>query len=384
MFFGLFVLFLFLSLHPFTTYPLSLMLLKSWRGGAGPKTQPMAEQAPSFAICMCAYNEAAAIEEKCRNLLALKETRPNLQLLAYVDASTDQTAEILERYAPAITVVVSPDRHGKTHGMNRLVGMAKADILLFTDANVMLDLTVLDRLERYFADPEIGCVCGHLQYTNGADSGTAETGSLYWRLEEKIKQLESDLGSVMGADGSIFAIRRALHHPPPDNIIDDMYVSLMILCDGYRVVRAPDVMAYEEAVASMGAEFQRKIRIACQAFNVHRLLWPRLRRQDWLTLYMYVSHKLLRWLSIYSLGVAGLCFLALCASLGHPMLGLALIALALGPVLLGGRFGVRPFPKILSILTALVGAGIGVYRSLRGERFQVWASTSSLRPVTRS
>src|SRR6185295_2273749 len=109
---------------------------------------------------------------------------------------------------------------------------------------------------------------------------TAETGSLYWRLEEAIKRLESETGSVMGADGSIFAIRRALHRPPPPDIIDDMYVSLAIACDGHRVVRAGDARAEEESVGRSGEEFRRKVRISCQAFNVHRLLWPRLKRLD--------------------------------------------------------------------------------------------------------
>ena len=149
--------------------------------------------------------------------------------------------------------------------------------MVFTDANVMFAPDALPRLLRPFADPEVGCVCGHLVYTAPDGSPTAATGSLYWRLEERIKQLESRTGSVMGADGSIFAIRRALHRPPPRDIIDDMYVSLPMLCDGHRVVRAEDALAYEEIGLRPAEEFRRKVRIACQAFNVHRLLRPRLR-----------------------------------------------------------------------------------------------------------
>ena len=92
---------------------------------------------------------------------------------------------------------------------------------------------MLDKLRRTFEDPEIGCVCGNLIYTNGKDSVTASTGSLYWRLEEGIKRLEQETGSVMGADGSLFAIRRSLHQAPPDHIIDDMFVSFWVLIQGY-------------------------------------------------------------------------------------------------------------------------------------------------------
>ena len=284
------------------SYPLSLLAIRHWRRVPLPAA-PADAARPRFAICFCAYNEERVIEAKVRNLMALRERVPDLEILAYVDAATDRTAELLRAHASAIKLHVSPARRGKTHGMNLLVAQAEAPICVFTDANVMVDPDALDKLARYFSDPSIGCVCGHLVYVNPGESVTAATGSLYWRLEERIKQWETDTGSAMGADGSLFAVRRSLHRPVPEHIIDDMYLSLSILCDGYRVVRAPDVKASEESVVSGAEEFRRKIRIACQAFNVHRLLWPRLRRLAPLKIYKYVSHKWLRWLSIYFLEI---------------------------------------------------------------------------------
>ncbi len=154
-----------------------------------------------------------------------------------------------------------------------------------------------------FGDPAVGVVCGHLRYgAAAAGNATAATGSLYWRLEERIKQLESATGSVMGADGSIFAMRRSAYQPAPADLIDDMFVSLSALCAGGRVVRAEHAVAFEEQVSHPGEEFRRKVRIACQAFNVHRALWPRLRRLPALDRYKYVSHKLLRWFVAPSAG----------------------------------------------------------------------------------
>ena len=192
--------------------------------------------------------------------------------------------------------------------MNLLASKARAPILIFTDANVSMDLDCVGDFRRHFADPEVGCVCGSLVYTNDGASATASSGSAYWRFEEAIKKLEMESGSMMGADGSVFAIRRSLHKPPPEHIIDDMYVSLTILCSGYRVIQASDALAYEESVVSAREEFRRKIRIACQAFNVHRLLWPQLRKLDGITLYKYVSHKLIRWFTIYLLAIAAFAF----------------------------------------------------------------------------
>ncbi len=74
-----------------------------------------------------------------------------------------------------------------------------------------------------------------------------------------------------------------------------------------RIVRVADAVAYEAAVSRPAEEFRRKVRISCQAFNVNRALWPRLLRLPALDLYKYVSHKLLRWLSIYPAGGCGVC-----------------------------------------------------------------------------
>ncbi|MBI5716107.1 MAG: glycosyltransferase family 2 protein [Burkholderiales bacterium] len=383
---------LLLALHPFVTYPLSLLALRCWHralhrpscaapGSAAPgsSTPPCPPRRLSFAICTCAYNEARVIEAKLQNLLALRARHPGLEILVYVDASSDDTAAICRRHEGRIRLHVSERRTGKTHGMNLLVQSTQADIVVFTDANVMLDEQALDRLEAHFADAEVGCVCGNLIYTNAAESTTARTGSLYWRLEEGIKRLETDTGSVMGADGSLFAIRRALHRAPPDHIIDDMYVSFMVLCGGHRVVQASDVRAFEESVSSMREEFQRKVRIACQAFNVHRLLWPHLARLPALSLYKYLSHKLLRWFTIYLLGLAYAAFLALALVAGSVWMAAALAVPPLALWLLGYRFPVQPVAQAFDVLSALAGAGVGVWRSLSGHLYQTWTPAASIR-----
>jgi cellulose synthase/poly-beta-1,6-N-acetylglucosamine synthase-like glycosyltransferase len=372
--------FLLMATHPFVTYPLSLRLLKPRRGEA-----QAASAAPASAtLCLCAYREGAVIAAKARNMLAMRDASPiPLELLVYVDGEEDDTAQQLAAFGPAITVVPSPTRHGKSHGMRRLAEMARGEILVFTDANVMIDPGAMAALARHFADPRIGCVCGHLTYGNGAASDTSAVNSAYWRLEEEIKRLESGMGAVMGADGSLFAVRRRLAPAVPDDIIDDFYVSLTILCDGHDVIRAEDVRAREESVVDRGEEYRRKIRIACQSFNVHRLLWPRLRRLPALRLYAYLSHKLLRWFVAPALLAAAACAaLGLALLLGAvPAALLLAVAAALG---LGAlALGIGPARRGYEIWLAFWGTWLGVLRSLRGERFQTWTPAQSIRlPVS--
>src|SRR5258708_25389571 len=121
-----------LGLHPWTTYPLSLWLIRDWhrRSSSLPTPQGLVDAPETFALCCCAYNEERVIGDKIANCLALRQTHPELQILTYVDAATDRTAEILRQYESDIGLVVSPQRAGKTHGMNHLVGLADASVLV--------------------------------------------------------------------------------------------------------------------------------------------------------------------------------------------------------------------------------------------------------------
>ncbi len=330
---------------------------------------------------MCAYNEAAVIVTKACNLVELRARTSDLQILVYVDGATDDTAALLEPYGDTITVIVNPTRQGKTYGMHRLVEQATGDILMFTDANTVLDNDVVERLRGHFADPEVGCVCGYLQYRNPHASATSAVNSAYWRLEENVKRHETKLGCVMGADGSLFAVRRTLYPEVPDDIIDDLYVSLSVLCAGFKVIRAADVRCYELSVVDRNEEFQRKVRISCQAFNVHRLLWPRIRRLPALQLYCYVSHRLLRWFTVWTLaggllfGAAGLIAVAGIAG------AMAIAVMAVVSVAAYAMdFG--PIRKIYEIWLAFLATGLGVVRSLRGDRFRTWAPAQSIRQVS--
>lgn len=370
---GLAAFFLLLSIHPFVTYPLSLMLL---RRRQAPPVAP--DTLPTFAICVCAYNEERTIAEKARNMIAVADAVPHCELLVYVDGASDRTLERLEPFRDRINVVAAEVRRGKSHGMNVLVDRCTADIVVFSDANVELDLDVLPQIAPWFSDPAVGCVCGHLVYSNPDESAMSSSGSLYWRIEEAIKQLESDAFSVVGADGSLFAIRRTAHHVVPDDIIDDFYISMKILIDGMRVVRAPQALAYEKSATSTYDEFRRKIRIACQAFNVHRLIWPEIWPRPALA-YCYVSHRLLKWLIGYNLLLAGLFFLlaVLAVFPPAPVLGVLLILVAAFALLVAAKFG--PALKTLAMLLSFAGTAWGVWRSVRGDRFQTWTPTPSAR-----
>jgi cellulose synthase/poly-beta-1,6-N-acetylglucosamine synthase-like glycosyltransferase len=370
-----------LACHPFVTYPLSLLAVRAV-AGAMPRRALADTRSLKVAVLCCAYNEATVIGAKLANARELAAADPSTRFLFYTDGCTDRTAELIAADGTA-QLIASERRQGKSHGMNLLAAAAgDVDVLVFTDANVRVDPGAIAAVRRAFADPAIGCVCGHLVYVNPEESATADAGARYWSFDEWLKRLETDTGSCVGADGSLFAIRRALFAPVPPDIIDDFFTSLSIWCAGWRVVIAPDLVAYERSSSSSREEFRRKIRIACRAFNCHRLLWPRLARLPAWDLYKYLSHKLMRWVSGAWVALGAIA-LALALTAGGVPASIVLGGAALGGALLVGGASLRlaPIALLREALLAMAATVVGVACSLRGRRFQTWAQPETTRQV---
>ena len=359
-----------LVIYPYAIYPALLRL-------ARPKPVVVNRQANfSASLLFCAYNEEHAMPEKLANIELLKGRHRSLEVFAFDDGSQDTTYGQLSARPDLISVLRGTGRNGKAHGMKELARRASGDILIFTDANVTLREDAVENLSGYFADPAIGGVCGSLRYAGSDQSTTAAMGSIYWRLEEHIKDLESDSGNVMGADGSIFAVRRELYPGFPDTVLDDFTVSMEVLFRGKRLIKAKDVVAYERVVARRGEEFTRKVRIAARAYHTHQFLLPKLARLSLFDRFKYASHKLVRWFGGFFL-VLGAIFSLVAVTL------ISLPAAVILLVMLGSLawWSIHrdngAFAAASEIVIAMLATLIGVYRARRGETFAVWNPAKS-------
>ena len=370
--------FLVLALHSFVTYPLSLLLIRRVRGAkVRERDRESAKDRYSLAFVLCAYNEAAVIEDKIKNLIEIRRSLARCSIHVYADGCSDDTVARLEPYRDDVRVVAGVGRKGKSAGMNVLMQGVDADLVAFTDANVIITPASALLMAGYFTDPRVGCVCGQLTYNNPDESTTAAAGSAYWIFEEWLKRTESDIDSTVAADGALFVVRRELWNEVPADIIDDACTSTSVFCRGLDVVQADDIHAWEKGAVSSGEEFRRKIRISCRTFNCTMFLWKKLRSVNALRQYMYLSHKLVRWLTIFNLVAAALCF---DAALAVYSLKAFSVGTAIAVVLLAlGYFGVRPFATVVEILTSFAAAGLGVIQSLRGKRYVTWTPAGSTR-----
>jgi cellulose synthase/poly-beta-1,6-N-acetylglucosamine synthase-like glycosyltransferase len=280
--------------YVYAGYPLLLLAVRAVRGA---RAIGINDDRPAVTLIISAFNEAAVIAEKLANSLSLNYPPDRLHIVVVSDASSDRTDEIVRAaQSPRVSLLRMPTRCGKTSGLNQAVGAARGEIIVFSDANAMYGRDALPALVRNFGDPQVGAVVGESAYSQSA-AGADEHESLYWRYEGLIKRLESALGSVVGGDGAIYAIRKRLYSQMPAEALSDFVNPLQIVSAGYRCVYEPAARSVESGAGDFGREFRRKVRIVNRGWRALRLVRGLLNpaRFGWFSVEL-LSHKVLRWL----------------------------------------------------------------------------------------
>lgn len=264
-----------------------------------------AEWLPSVTVVMVVRNEAVVLEAKLKNILGLDYPAELLDAVVVSDGSTDNTDEILRRSAgPRLKAVFHPESRGKAAGLNDAIAAAKGEIVLFTDARQKIEVGALQILASQFADPTVGCASGELMLGD-PDSGEVARGmGLYWRIEKKIREMESLSGSVVGATGAIYAVqRKLLVSVPVGTILDDVYIPMHVVRQGFRVTFVPSARAWDVADQGADREFSRKVRTLTGNYQLVQLA-PWLLGVSNPLWFEFVSHKLMRLLAPFALLLA--------------------------------------------------------------------------------
>jgi cellulose synthase/poly-beta-1,6-N-acetylglucosamine synthase-like glycosyltransferase len=260
---------------------------------------------PAITIVLAAHNEAANIGAKLENVLSLDYPTEQLEVIVASDGCDDGTDEIVERFEDPRVRLLSLPRCGKAAALNEAVDVASGEILVFSDANSMYAPDALRALVRPFADPAVGGVAGDQRYVADVAADAISAGELrYWNLDRVLKDAESRAGDVISATGAIYAVRRFLFHEIPPGVTDDFYTSTGVIAQGYRLVFAPDAVAFEPVARTAELEFGRKVRIMSRGLRGvilrRELLNPR--RQGFYAIEL-LTHKVLRRTMALPLGV---------------------------------------------------------------------------------
>lgn len=263
------------------------------------RTLPPDEELPHVTLFITAYNEEEVVDEKMRNCLRLDYPREKLHIVWVTDGSSDGTNERLRSYwEERATVHFQPLRQGKTAAMNRGMKLVNTPVVVFTDANTMVNSQAIRQIVLALQDPRVGCVAGEKRIAVRTVDGAAAGGEgIYWKYESALKALDARLFSAVGAAGELFAVRRELFaEMEPDTLLDDFILSLRIAMQGRTIAYCSGAYAIESGSADMDEEEKRKVRIAAgglqSIWRLRALLNPF--RYGVLS-FQYVSHRVLRW-----------------------------------------------------------------------------------------
>jgi len=254
---------------------------------------------PSVSIIVPAHNEESVIEKKILNLLSLDYEANKLEIIVASDNSTDTTNEIVNQYVARFPEIVKlhvvKERKGKTNAQDEAVEVAQGEIIVFTDANSMLEKNSVTELVLSLSNSEIGYVAGKLVYTNNSVNSTSESESTYWDLDLRMRKIESDLASITAGNGSIYAVRKKEYmkiNPiySHDSIFPPKFVNL-----GKKAFYNEKAIAFEKAGETDNDEFNRKIRMSRKIIMINFIDLNKYNFFDHgLFTLFYISHRTLR------------------------------------------------------------------------------------------
>ncbi len=278
--------------YTYLGYPLWLWIRSRWcrkRVRSGPYI-------PFLSIIMVVHNEEKALPRKLRNLLELNYPTELLEIVVVSDGSTDTTNQILSEHManPHMRVIFNPQQQGKAAGLNSAVSSVRGEVVVFTDVRQQIERDAIRMLVENFADPDIGCASGELMLGDRETGETDQGMGVYWRIEKAIRELESAVGSVVGATGAIYGVRRELLvNVPDETILDDVYIPMHVARRGARIIFDPRARAWDSPDQGTAREFTRKVRTLSGNYQLLQLASWLLTSANPLR-FQFVSHKLLR------------------------------------------------------------------------------------------
>ena len=282
------------------TYAIYPCLLWCWCMLAGKRKKAEAmlnDHLPTITLLVAAYNEADCLAEKIQNALQIDYPEELLEIWIVTDGSTDNSPLIVGQF-PRVQLFHQPERQGKIQAIQRVIGAVKTELVVFSDANALLNKGCLRAIALAFTDALVGAVAGEKRVVDAQDALAGE--SMYWIYESKVKKWEGGVYSVTGSAGEIFAIRKSLYQQVPANTLsDDLAISWQIIAQGYRMEYAADAYSSELGLDNIRQSFARRIRVAAGSVQAVLRIFSG-KGYVWKPVFWWevISHRILRTLVV--------------------------------------------------------------------------------------
>jgi cellulose synthase/poly-beta-1,6-N-acetylglucosamine synthase-like glycosyltransferase len=362
-------------LYTYIGYPILLAVMSRLR----PRLVHRANITPAVTVIITAYNEERDLAAKLENTLALDYPRELLDVIVASDCSSDRTDDIAREFAGRnVHLHRQKERLGKTAAQNAAVEQATGEIVLFSDATTLYNSDVLRVLLPNFADPSVGCATGRVAYVDAAQSSVGHGTRSYWSYEFLLKKHESNVCSLIGVCGCLYAVRRSAYIPLYHEACSDFIIATKMVEQGLRAVYEPEAVCTEETNQKANKELKTRVRIITQTFSD---LWRNRSMMNPFRTGFYAvelfSHKVMRYLvPLFLIAILGTTawlaphsiVFAIVLAGQAAFYGAAALAWVLERIGFHNRLLAIPQYFVLANLASL----IAFYKFLSGERYARW------------
>jgi cellulose synthase/poly-beta-1,6-N-acetylglucosamine synthase-like glycosyltransferase len=373
-------------LHCYVFYPLWWRCMGTHRPLLSVPPMQMEGDLPQISVIVVGYNEAACIGRRVKNLLQCDYPAERLEIIIASDGSDDGSERLAAEAASGderVQVRHFAERRGKVRVLNDVCPEAKGSILILSDANVDFSPDALRFLVARFQDEKVACVCGKLCFRTREGEAHTQSEGLYWKLETWLKKHEGGRGVLLGANGAIYALRRELWTGcPPEIVVEDLFIPLQLLMQGWSVVFEPLALAFEDLPPALADEFGRRARIGAGDYQILARCLPLLNPARGLAAWVFFSHKVLRWLAPFFMLGALLSVLVLLIQGAPGALHLGAAGLAFLMFTAVGFSSIRlpgPLGRLAAVsayfVTMNAALMLGCLRWLRGGQQTAWNRT---------
>ncbi len=194
-------------------------------------------------ILIAGYKEDIYLRDKILSFLNNDEWIDGSEIIIVASGATDNTCRILDEFnfPEKITCLIFAGQMSKIESVNMAAGLARNEILVFSDCRQKMKKKSVSNLVQNFNDPEIGTVVATLE-----DPDHEGKGSFFRRILNFIAFCESRSGSSLNVYGALYAQRKSIFRKfPPDILFDDLFVVVSTLTQHKRLIQDKESVIYD-------------------------------------------------------------------------------------------------------------------------------------------
>jgi cellulose synthase/poly-beta-1,6-N-acetylglucosamine synthase-like glycosyltransferase len=201
-----------------------------------------------------AYNEEKTIRATLHDLLNQKLVNVSIGEIIVISASTDRTNEIVKGFSHLnVSLIIEPGRKGKAAAINRFIRIAKGDVCVLCNADLIMQDDVVEKLCRPFENPIVGMTGAHvIPRLNGA-AFVRYLCAFRWNMSHEVSLISPVLGELV-------AFRKVMRSIP-ETAADESSIEAVVRAQGLKIVYVPDAIFYNQAPSTLKDYVKQRRRI---------------------------------------------------------------------------------------------------------------------------